>query len=417
MDVQRSDLKRKKKIRRILSGVIGLAVIAVVGYFILQLEPAAPSVERDGVWIGDVQRGPLEVKVRGIGSLVPEDQRWITAQTSGSVQRIVLLPGAEVTPESVVLVLDNQELEQNFRNAQLQLASAEAQLANQRAREEDTLLEMEYQLAQLNAQKENAELDVRVNEELFAEGLVAERDLLRSRVASEQTEAQFDILQRRLESRRRQMEQNLAPAMATLDQERERVALLERQVDDLQVKAQITGVLQRLPVDEGQQVTTGTRLAQVADPAKLKAEIRVPETQAKDLRIGQTVVIDNRNDTVTGTLARIDPAVEGGQVTVDVRLAGLPRGARADQTVEGNIELENLPNVLFVPRPSFARENSTVGVFVLTADGDSASRRPVTFGRSSVSEIEISSGLTSGERIILSDTSQYDDYERLRLTN
>ena len=401
---------------RLLIGLGALGALALVGFFLLRLEPAAPSVERESLWIGQAERGALVVRVRGIGSLVPVEQRWLTAETSGQVERLVLLPGAEVTPSSVILVLSNPELEQELQRAELQLASAEAALANQRAQEEDGLLEMEFQLAQLEAARQNADVDVRVNEELFAEGLVAERDLLRSRVAAEQSARQFEILERRLASRREQMEQNLAPAMATVNQERSRLALLRRQVDDLNVRASIAGVLQRLPVDVGAQVTPGTQLAQVADPSSLKAEIRVPETQAKDLRIGQPVEIDNRNDAVVGVLTRIDPAVEGGQVTVDVGLNQLPRGARADQTVEGNVELETLADVVHVPRPAYARENGTVGVFVLASDGGAAVRRPVSFGRASVSAIAINDGLNPGERIILSDTSQYDDYDRLRLT-
>lgn len=416
MDIQRTNGNSRKRRRRILL-FTGLAVLlALVGGAVFLVEPAAPSVKRESVWIGDVQRGPLEVKVAGFGNFVPEDQRWITAQTSGKVERIILLPGAQVTADSVILELSNPELRQNLRNAELELASAEARLANERAREEDALLEMEYQLAQLQANYENAALDVRVNEELFAEGLVAERDLLRSRVAEEQWGRQRDILERRLESRRNQMEQNLGPALANLSQQEERVSLLTRQVDELKVRAGLTGVLQRLPVEEGEQVNSGTQLAQVADPTRLKAVIRIAETQAKDLAIGQPATIDNRAATVPAEVARIDPAVEGGQVNVDLRIVGaLPRGARADQTIEGEIQLENLPDVIYVRRPSIAREFSTVGLFVLLADRSLAVRRQVTFGRGSASEIEVREGLQPGEQVILSDTSQYDDNDRLRL--
>jgi HlyD family secretion protein len=296
------------------------------------------------------------------------------------------------------------------------LASAEAQLANQRVREEDGLLEMEYQLAQLEASYENAKLDVRVNEELFAEGLVAERDLLRSRLSKEQLERQTEIMRRRLETRGQQVEQNLAPALASVDQEKERVALLRQQVADLSVRAGLKGVLQRLPLEEGQQVATGTQLAQVADPTRLKAVVRIPETQAKDIQIGQTATIDTRNGTVAGTVARVNPTVVAGTVDVDVRITGeLPRGARADLTVEGIISLASLDDVLYVGRSSSARENGTMGIFRLSTDGDLAERTQVVFGKSSVSEIQVISGLTVGDRIILSDTSQYDDNDRLRL--
>lgn len=416
MDVQRANVASRKRKKRIIS--ITIIAVVLIGLLViaLSLKPAAPSVDRNTVWVGEVKRGPLQLKVRGIGTFVPEDQRWITAQTSGSIEQIILLPGAEVEPDSVIMELSNPELQQNLRTAELQFASAQAQLANQRVREEDALLEMEYQLAQLQASLENARLDERVNAELFDEGLIAERELLRSRVARDQLERQSDILSQRLQTRREQMEQNLAPAISAVEQEKQRVALLRKQVDDLKVKAGIHGILQRLPLQDGQQVSTGTQLAQVADPSRLKAVVRVPETQAKDIRIGQSAVIDNRNGTIVGTVARIDPAVEGGQVNVDVRLSDeLPPGARADQTVEGQIELESLNDVIYVGRPAFGRENSTAGIFVLQPDGSTALRTRVTFGRSSVSEIEVRDGLQPGDRVILSDTSQWDEQDRIKL--
>lgn len=416
MDIVRDDLKKKRRRRQWTIGTGLLLLLAVAAWFLFTSDPAAPSVDRSSVWIGEVQRGPLEVNVRGIGTLVPEDLRWITAQTSGSVEEIHLLPGARVEPETVILRLDNPELEQSLRNAELQLVSTQAQLANQRVREEDSLLEMEYQLAQLEASFENARLDVRVNEELFSEGLVAERDLLRSRVSEEQLARQTAILRSRLETRRQQMEQNLAPAIAAVSQEEERVALLRRQVEDLSVKAGLHGILQRLPLEEGQQVTTGTQLAQVADPSRLKGVIRIPETQAKDIQIGQEALIDTRNGTVSGQVSRVNPTVTGGTVDVDVEITGpLPRGARADLTVEGMVRLASLEDVLFVGRPSFARENGTVGIFKISMEGNLAERTRVSFGKSSVSQIQVLTGLAEGDQVILSDTSQYDNYDRLRL--
>lgn len=416
MDIVRNDLKKKKRLRQMTIGSIGVVLVIALGVLLFSMDPAAPSVDRSSIWIGEVKRGPLEVNVRGIGTLVPVDLRWLTAQTNGSVEEIFILPGAKVVPETVILQLGNPELEQNYRNAQLQLASAEAQLANQRVREEDSLLEMEYQLAQLESNFENAKLDVRVNEELFAEGLVAERDLLRSRLMKEQLDRQTGILKHRLETRREQVEQNLAPALAAVSQEMERVALLQQQVADLSVRAGLTGVLQRLPLEEGQQVTMGAQLAQVADPTRLKAVIRIPETQAKDVQIGQDATIDTRNGKVAGKVARVNPTVVAGTVDVDVNLTGdLPRGARADLTVEGIVSLASLNDVLFVGRSSSARENGTMGIFKITPDGNQANRTQVSYGKSSVSEIQVITGLVEGDRIILSDTSQYDDNDRLRL--
>lgn len=416
MDIIRDDLKKKKQRRQIATGSIGVIILLSVGAFLFSMDPAAPSIERSSIWIGEVKRGPLEVNVRGIGTLVPVDLRWLTAQTNGSVEEIFILPGAPVTPDTVILQLGNPELEQNYRNAEFQLASAEAQLANQRVREEDSLLEMEFQLAQLESNFENAKLDVRVNEELFAEGLVAERDLLKSRLVKEQLERQTEILQRRLDTRRQQVEQNLAPALAAVSQEKERVALLLQQVADLSVCAGLNGVLQRLPLEEGQQVTMGTQLAQVADPTRLKAVVRIPETQAKDIQIGLNAIIDTRNGKVSGVVARVNPTVVAGTVDVDVDLTGeLPRGARADLTVEGIINLASLSDVLFVGRSSSARENGTMGIFKLSPVGNEARRTQVAFGKSSVSEIQVVDGLFEGDQIILSDTSQYDDNDRLRI--
>jgi len=416
MDVIRDDLKKQKRRRLIVISTAAIVAAVALGFWLFKLDPAAPTIERSSVWIGTVQRGPLEVRVRGIGSLVPEEVRWITAQTNGSVDAIRILPGARVSPETVILELANPELEQDLRNAELQLASAEAELANQRVREEDILLEMEYQLAQLEASYENAILDVRMNEELFSEGLVAERDLLRSQLSRDQLERQTDILRRRLQNRKAQIEQNLAPAIATVSQEKERVGLLNRQVEGLYVRAGIAGILQRLPLEEGQQVSTGTQLAQVADPSRLKAVVRVPETQAKDIQIGQPAEVDTRNGVVAGEVARVNPTVTAGTVDVDIRLTGsLPRGARADLTVEGNIELSSLSDVLFVGRPSFAREFSSAGIYRLALDGNMAERTTVEFGRSSVSEIQVTGGLREGDRVILSDTSQFDDSDRIRL--
>ncbi len=416
MDVQRKGIAAKKRKKRVLLGIGAVILLVLVSIAVSSIKPASPTVRRDAIWIGEVRQGPLQVRVRGIGNFVPEDQRWLTAQTSGIVEERTLLPGARVEPDSIILVLSNPELEQQLRNARLQLSSAEASLANQRVREEDTLLEMEFQLAQLVASYENAQLDVRVNEELFADGLIAERELLRSRVALDQLERQSAILQQRLQTRGSQMEQNLAPAIAAVEQERERLALVTRQVEQLTVRAGINGVLQRLNVQDGQQVAPGTQLAQVSDPNRLKAVVRIPETQAKDVLLGQPAIVDNRNGTVIGQVARIDPAVEGGQVHVDIQLEGnLPPGSRADQTVEAQIELENLANVVYVGRPSFGREFSTAHIFVLSQNGSEALRRRITFGRSSVSEIEVREGLNPGERVILSDTSQWEGSERIRI--
>lgn len=415
MDIQRGDSKQRKHRKHLRNALIGLSALTALGTAAFVLQDAAPRLEADAVWIDSVRRGALEVRVRGMGTLVPETVRWVTSATAGEVRAIHLLPGAEVTADSVILELANPTLAQDLANAKLELAAAEARLANAKANETDQLLEMEFQLAQLEASYASAQLEVKVNESLYAEGLVAERDLLRSQLSEQQWQRQSAILRRRFETRQSQRAQNLAPVTAAVDQQRERVALLEAQVAQLQVRAGLAGVLQRLPVEEGQQVAAGAQLAQVADVRQLKAVIRVPETQAKDVRIGLAAQIDTRNGVASGIVARVSPTVQAGTVDIDVRIdQPLPDGARVDLSVEGSILIDDIANTLFVTRPSFGRENATLAVFKLTSDS-TAQRTEVRFGRTSVAQIEIVGGLAEGDRIILSDTSEYADEDRLVL--
>lgn len=416
MDIVRADLKNKKRNRRLL--LAGGASLLLIGGFVgLQfLEPAAPRVDKNAVWIDTVKRGQMLRQVRGIGSLVPEEIRFITTDTGGVVERVNILPGALVDETTVIMEISNPELEQQAGAAQLQLESAEAGLLRLRVDLEANLLQRRSELARIESEYKLAALTAEVNEDLFAEGLLAERDLKISRIRAETLATQFDLEKQRLDFAIRSLDPQIKAQEADLRQVRTRWQLLQKQVENLQVRPSVRGVLQRMNIEAGQQVTLGQTLAQVADPRRLKAEIRIPETQAKDVVIGQPAVIDTRNGVIDGEVVRVDPNVENGTVAVDVRLLGdLPLGARPDLTVEGTVELENLADVIFVGRPAFGRANATIGVFRLRPGTSLAERAPVTFGRLSATTIEIVDGLQPGDRIILSDTSQWDQYDRLDL--
>lgn len=416
MDIARPNLAHRKR-RRLIFIVAGTVILlAALTWVTALVGPAAPRVARDSVWIDTVRRGPLQLKVRGVGTLVPEDQRWLTARTTGRVETLDLLPGAALEEGSLILTLSNPELDQGASAARLQLTAAEAQFANTQAELEGGLLALQSILSQTEAAGQAARLEAEVNEALFAEGLVAELTLKKSRLAAGQLQTQYEIEQRRLEFQTNAMEKQLAAGRLTVEESRQRYELVKSQVEQLRVRAPGAGVLQRLLVTEGEQVTAGQNLAQVANPSRLKAIIRIPETQAKDIQAGQPASIDTRNGLIAGLVRRVNPTVENGTVDVEIRLTGaLPKGARPDLTVEGSIELENLPDVLFVGRPAFSRENSAMTLFRIVPGGHLAHRIPVAFGRSSVTEIEIRSGLEAGDRVVLSDTSQYEKYDQLRL--
>lgn len=381
-----------------------------------RLGRAAPRIDRDTVWIGTVRQGPMVREVRGIGTLVPEEIRWIASLTSGRVERIIILPGAVVAVDDVILEMSNPELVQEAENAVWQLKGLEADLTNLKVQLEGRLLEIQSGLAQIDAAQKQAQLEAEINEELFADGLVAELTLKLSLLRAEELVTRLELERRRLDFQEGAMKPQMAAMEAEVEQSRARAHLLQSQVEGLIVRAGTPGVLQRMSVEEGQQITPGQSLFQVADPSILKAVVRVPETQARDVQIGQPATIDTRNGIVPGRVARVDPNVESGTVAVDVRLEGdLPRGSRPNLTVEGRIQLENLANVIFVNRPAFGRESATVAVFCFEPGGDTATRTTVEFGRMSVSEIEVVAGLQPGDRIILSDTSEWDEHDRLRV--
>ena len=416
VDIARSpDVARKKKIRRILFGGAALVAIILITVAVSRLKPAAPSVDRSVVWIDTVKRGDMVRQVRGSGTLVPEDIRWIPATTQGRVERILLRPGAQVSPQTVILELSNPELQQAVKEAQLAFQSAQANFQNRKAELESQLLNQQSEVANIEALYKEAALTLEANEQLQKDGLVSEIVLKQSRSRADELKNRLSIAQKRLEISTAGVKSQLAPQEADVDQRRAAYELRVRQLDDLRVKAGMPGVLQVVPVEVGAQVQPGANLARVANPTNLKAELRIAETQTKDIQIGQPAEVDTRTGIVKGRVARIDPSATNGTVGVDIILEGaLPPGARPDLSVDGTIRLEELRNIIYVGRPAFGQENSTVGLFKLQPDGE-AHRVNVKLGRSSVNTIEIQEGLQPGDQVILSDMSTYDQFERIRL--
>ena len=416
MDVARPDLARKKKFRQTVYAVAAVMVVVVITVGVSRLEPAAPRVDRDTIYLDTVQRGPMVRQVRGTGTLVPEQIRWIPATTDGTVERIVIRPGALVAPDTVILDMSNPELAQSALEARLNLEAAEARYSNRQVEVERELLNQRATLATTEAQLKTARLQADADGQLFAQGLVSSLQLQQSQSAEQEFDTRYALEQERLQMATDTVEAQLAVEQAEVDRLRTLYELRRQQVADLRVRAGMPGVLQQVPLEEGQRIATGTNLARVGDPAVLKAELRIAETQAKDIQIGQSAAIDTRNGVIPGHVTRIDPAVENGTVTVDVALDGaLPRGARPDLTIDGTVELERMDDILFVGRPVFGQEESVVSLFRVEADGTHASRTRVSLGRASVNTIEVLDGLQPGDRVILSDMSTWDQFDRVRI--
>ncbi|MEJ7576807.1 MAG: efflux RND transporter periplasmic adaptor subunit [Pyrinomonadaceae bacterium] len=417
MDVPRQKGKRNRRLRRIFLIVGGIVAVALVTFGVSRLKPAAPSLERSTVWTDTVKRGQMLRQVRGLGTLVPEDVRVIAASTQGRVERIFVQPGAEVTAGMLLIELSNPELAQGAMDAEYQLRAAEADTNNLRVRLESDRMTQQAGAASVQAEYQQAKLQLDADEELARQGLIASLSLKLSRVKTQDLANRYRIEQQRLATNSRAVQAQMAAQAARVAQLRALTDLRRSQVGTLGVRAGTNGVLQQMQVEVGQQVTPGTNLARVVEPQRLKAELKIAETQAKDIQIGQMAMIDTRTSgTVPGHVTRIDPAVQAGTVTVDVAFDGaLPQGARPDLSVDGTIELERLSNVLYVGRPAFGGAQSTVGMFKLEPDGATAARVQVRLGRSSVNTVEILEGLREGDQVILSDTSQWDAYDRIQL--
>jgi len=415
MDIPRESAKRQRRIRRIIYSAVGLLAIVSVTYGLSRLKPAAPSVDKATVWIDTVKRGPMLLEVRGLGTLVPEEIVWIPATSDGRVVSRIL-PGVHLKPDSIILELKNPELEQAALDAEWQLKAAQADYNSLKAQLDSKLLDEKAAAATVQADYSQAVLNAEKDEALAKAGLGAELNSKLSRAKADELTTRNKIEQDRLSVSAASAKAQLDASKAKIEQLRALYQLKQAQLERLKVRAGIEGVLQEVPVEVGQQVTTGTILAKVAQPTKLKAELKIPETQAKDVQIGQPASVDTRNGVIAGHVMRIDPAVINGTVTVDVKLEGaLPQGARPDLSVEGTIEIENLKDVIYVGRPAFGQPNSTVGIFKLDEEGNGASRVQVKMGRSSVNTMEVLEGLKPGDRVVLSDMSTWDAFNRIRL--
>jgi HlyD family secretion protein len=423
VDIARPEsVVRKKKMKRAAYGVVGLTAILLVTFFVSRLQPAAPSVDKATLWPDVVKRGPMLRQVRGTGTLVPEDTRWIPATTAGRVERILLRSGADVEPDSVIVELGSPELEQSVTEARLQLESALAQLTNRRAELDSQLLTQRASAANMESEARQAELQAQADEALAKEGLQGAIIAKKNRARADDLASRTKIEQQRLDLAENTLKSQLAVQESEVSRLRTTYELRRQQLEKLKVRAGINGKLQVVPVEVGAQLQAGANVARVADPGRLKAELRIPETQTRDIEIGQVADIDTRNGHVAGRVSRIDAAATNGTVTVDVQLTGeLPRGARPDLTVDGTVELERLDNVVNVGRAAFAQENSTMSLFKVVPgcqipqmDCD-AVRTQVRFGRSSVSTIEVLEGLKPGDQVVLSDMSAWDAHDRVRL--
>ncbi|HET6604310.1 MAG TPA: HlyD family efflux transporter periplasmic adaptor subunit [Xanthomonadaceae bacterium] len=416
MDIQRTDLKLRKRRRQIGIGALAVMAVIAAGIGVARLDPAAPSVDRASLWLDTVKRGQMLREVRGPGTLVPREIRWIAATTAARVERIVARPGAAVEADTVILELSNPEVVEQQLAAEAALTAAEADLVARGMELQSQLLDQRANLASVEADYESARLQVEAERELAQKGIIPRIQYRRSELAANQYKVRLDIEHQRIAKFEQTMAAQLAADRARTDQLRSTAALRRRQAEALQVTAGIAGVLQQVPVEAGQQVVPGTNLARVAKPDELMAELRIPETQVKDVALGQSVNVDTRNGVVPGRVTRIDPAVQNGTVLVDVALEGtLPPGARPDLSVDGTIQIERLEDVLYVGRPAYGQPDAEVRLFRLDPDSGIAHRVPVRLGRASVSLIEVRKGLEPGDQIILSDTSQWDDYDRLQV--
>jgi RND family efflux transporter MFP subunit len=421
MDIARPDLKLKRRRRAILFGAGALLVIATASVGIARLKPAAPTVDRSTIWTDTVKRGPMIRQVRSsTGTLVPREDsiELIPAETDATVVRIRVLPGAQVTPATILMDLADPQLEQELLNARLGLKAAKADYKSLQASLQSTLMDKKTAAAQVNADFTQDKLQAQTDKALYELGVISGLAYNKSKSTADQLAEQHSLSQEQLEVNQKAIEVQLASAQAKVDQARALLDLYQKQIAALEVRSTISGILAPLaaPLQVGQHVTVGTSLAEVIQKDKLKAALQIAETQVRDIQIGQPASIDTHNGVIPGHVTRIDPAVVNGTRTVDVMLDGpLPPGAVPQLSVDGTIDLERLKDVLYVGRPALGNENSTLSLFRLDPDGRGATRVPVKVGRASVSDIQVLSGLKEGDTVILSDMSRYDNVDRIRL--
>lgn len=421
MDVPRKGAARAKLIRRLIYLGIVLAAIPLITWGLSRLKPAAPNVERATVWIDTVKRGQMMRNVRGLGTLVPEDVFWVPATTDGRIEKILLRPGVKVEPNTVILIMSNPQLENEALDTQYQLKQAEANLTELEVRLESNRLQQVASTAQVRSETSRAQITADRDEQLRKLGLLADIQARLSKVQADELSNRFDVEQKRLDIMKQSNQALIDSQKVQVEKLGALYKLKQSQVEQLKIRAGTSGVLQQLgagttPLEVGQRMVAGAPLVKIAQPWKLKAELKIAETQAKDIMIGQPASIDTRNGMIAGKVFRIDPAASQGTVTIDVKLEGeLPQGARPDLSVDGTIELERLDNVLYVGRPVFGQSNSTVSLFRIEPGSKDANRIQVKLGRSSVNTIEIVEGLKIGDQVILSDMTAYDAHNRIQL--
>jgi len=418
MDISRPDIKRKKIRQQWFIGVTVVAVLAIAGYLVTRLKPALPPVERSTIYPDTVKRGPMIRQVRGPGTLVPREDkiRLIPAETEATVVRILVLPGAKVEPDTLMMELADPTVQQGLLDAQLAVKGAQADLTNTRAKLQSDLMTQKAGASTVSSDNSQAKLQAQTDKSLYDLGVISGLAYSASKGKADDLNTRNDLEKQRLVLNEKAVETQIAVAQTKVDQAEALLALKQKQQDALSVRAGISGVLVDLPHQVGEHVAPGTTLAKVVQPDQLKAALNIAETQARDIQIGQPAEIDTHNGVIPGKVMRIDPAVKNGTVTVDVELTGaLPLGARPDLSVDGTIDLDRLSDVLYVGRPAFGNENSTISLFKLSPDGKTATRVQVRVGRASVNSIQILGGLQEGDTVILSDMSSKDTVDKIRL--
>jgi len=418
VDIVRPEFKQQKRRKQLILAAVALVVLVAVTIGVARLKPAAPSVERGTVWTDSVKRGPMLRQVRGLGSLIPSQEftRQIPAETEATVIRIRILPGSEVKADSVILEMSNPQVEQAALDADLQLKAAEAAYQSLKVRLDSDLMNQKAGAATVTQDYSQAQLQSDTDKALYDLGVISGLAYKASKGRADELTTRHDLEGQRLTIAQNAIVAQLAEQQARVDQMRALAQLRRKQLDDLKVRAGIDGVLVDMPLQVGQHVIPGAMLARVIQPNHLIAELKIAETQARDVQIGEPAAIDTHNGIVSGTVQRVDPGVQNGTVTVDVTLTSeLPKGARPDLSVDGTIDLERMTDVLFVGRPAFGQESSTISLFKLDPDGKGAVRVPVKVGRASVNSIQIIEGLQEGDTVILSDMSRWDNTDRIRL--
>jgi multidrug efflux pump subunit AcrA (membrane-fusion protein) len=418
MDISRPEFKVQKRRRQTIIVAAVALVLAAVSIGVFRLKPAAPTVERATVWTDTVKRGPMLRQVRGPGSLVPSQEavRQIPAETEATVVRIHMLPGSQVTAGTILLEMSNPQTEQAAVDAQLQLKAAEAEYQSLRVKLESDLMNQKAGAATVHADDAQAQRQAQTDKALYDLGVISGLAYKSSKDKADELTTRNDLETQRLTANQRAIESQMAQQQDKVDQMRTLVELKQKQLDALKVRAGIDGVLVDLPLQVGQHVLPGTMLAKVVEPDHLMATLKIAETQARDVQIGEPASVDTHNGVIAGAVMRVDPAVQNGTVTVDVKLTGeLPKGARPDLSVDGTIDLERMDNILYVGRPAFGQENSTISLFKLSPEGQGALRVPVKVGRASVNSIQVIEGLHEGDTVILSDMSRWDNTDRVRL--